>query len=94
MIYVLDKQGGFVYEAESAPSFSPSFEKILNIHGELAGDGDAVKQAIDGRDYIVVSRQSGYTGWTTLALIPMDSPLANQQNSVNCWRRYRLSSSL
>ena len=39
MIYVLDKQGGFVYEAESAPSFSPSFEKILNIHGELAGMG-------------------------------------------------------
>lgn len=76
MVYVLDKQGGFVYEAESAPSFAPSFEKILSIHGELAGNGDAIKQAIDGRDYIVVSRQSGYTGWTTLALIPMDSLLS------------------
>lgn len=76
MIYVLDKQGGFVYEAESAPAFAPSFDKILSIHQDLAGNGDAVKQSIDGRDYIVVSRQSGYTGWSTLALIPMDSLLS------------------
>ncbi|MHA2856696.1 sensor histidine kinase [Paenibacillus lautus] len=76
MIYVLDKQGGFVYEAESAPAFAPSFDKILRIHPDLAGNGDAIKQSIDGRDYIVVSRQSGYTGWSTLALIPMDSLLS------------------
>ncbi|ACX63058.1 sensor histidine kinase [Paenibacillus sp. Y412MC10] len=76
MIYVLDKQGGFVYEAESAPAFAPSFDKILRIHQDLAGNGDAIKQSIDGRDYIVVSRQSGYTGWSTLALIPMDSLLS------------------
>lgn len=76
MIYVLDMQGGFVYEAESAPSFAPSSERIVGLNQEHAGNGDAIKQVIDGRDYIVVSRRSGYTGWTTLALIPMDSLLS------------------
>ncbi|MFE9275358.1 sensor histidine kinase [Paenibacillus glucanolyticus] len=76
MIYVLDMQGGFVYEAESAPSFAPSSDRIVGLNQELAGNGDAIKQVIDGRDYIVVSRRSGYTGWTTLALIPMDSLLS------------------
>lgn len=76
MMYVLDKQGGFVYEAESAPSFAPSFDKILSINKGLANNGETVKLVIDGRSYIVVSRQSGYTGWTTLALIPMDSLLS------------------
>jgi len=75
MLYVLDKEGGFVYQSESAPSFAPSIEKITSIRQEFSGPGDAAEMSIDGKSYIVVSRSSQYTGWTTLALIPMDSLL-------------------
>lgn len=76
MLYVLDKGGGFVYQSESAPSFAPSIEKIVSIRQEFTGPGDAAEMIIDGRSYTVVSRSSEYTGWTTLALIPMDSLLS------------------
>ncbi|MDG0790374.1 sensor histidine kinase [Cohnella ginsengisoli] len=38
---------------------------------------------IDGRSYIVVRRPSSYTGWTTLALIPMDSLLSESTRIRN-----------
>lgn len=76
MLYVLDKEGGFVYQSESAPSFAPSIEKIVSIKQEFSGNGDAAEMSIDGKSYTVVSRSSEYTGWTTLALIPMDSLLS------------------
>lgn len=76
MLYVLDKEGGFVYQSESAPSFAPSLEKIISIKQEFPGNGDATEKSIDGKSYTVVSRSSEYTGWTTLALIPMDSLLS------------------
>ncbi|RJE85210.1 sensor histidine kinase [Paenibacillus sp. 1011MAR3C5] len=75
MLYVLDKEGGFVYQSESAPSFAPSIEKIISIRQGFSGPGDAAEMTIDGKSYTVVSRSSEHTGWTTLALIPMDSLL-------------------
>ncbi|WP_419872409.1 sensor histidine kinase [Candidatus Pristimantibacillus sp. PTI5] len=80
MLYVLDKEGGFVYQSESAPSFAPSIEKIVSIRQEFTGPGDAAEMIIAGRSYTVVSRSSEYTGWTTLALIPMDSLLSESAN--------------
>ncbi|NUU76839.1 sensor histidine kinase [Paenibacillus xylanilyticus] len=75
MIYVLDKDGRFVYENHSTPHYAPSYQEIRTIHQELESNGEAVRQVIEGKEYIVVSRNSSYTGWTTLALIPMDSLL-------------------
>lgn len=80
MLYVLDKEGGFVYQSESAPSFAPPIEKIVSIKQEFKGPGDAAEMIIDGRTYTVVRRSSEYTGWTTLALIPMDSLLSESAN--------------
>jgi len=74
LLYVLDERNGFVYRTESRPdSPSPSMETVLGAKREAAGRGEATERVIDGRDYLVVSRLSSYTGWTTLALVPMDS---------------------
>lgn len=83
MLYVLDKEGGFVYQSESAPPFAPSIEKIISIRQEFKGPGDVAEMIIDGRAYTVVRRTSEYTGWTTLALIPMDSLLRESANLRN-----------
>lgn len=76
MVYVLDKEDGFVYRSDQTPYFAPAEQKIASLKRELAGNGEAVERTIDGRSYTVVSRQSEHTGWTTLALIPMDSLLS------------------
>lgn len=83
MLYVLDEQGEFVYLPESPPSFAPSAEKVVSLHQEFEGTGDAVEREIDGRSYIVVSRRSDHTGWTTLALIPMGSLLSESTKLRN-----------
>jgi two-component system sensor histidine kinase YesM len=76
MLYVLDQQNEFVYRPDQAPSFAPSDQRITSLKEEFAGHGDVAEKVIDGRSYIVVSRQSDHTGWTTLALIPTDSLLS------------------
>ncbi|WP_028610097.1 cache domain-containing sensor histidine kinase [Paenibacillus harenae] len=84
MMYVLDKQNGFVYQSESAPDGSaPSVETIVRMNEEIARPGSVVEQEIDGRPYIVVSRKSMNTGWTTLALIPLDSLLSESTRIRN-----------
>ncbi|KOY14839.1 sensor histidine kinase [Paenibacillus xylanivorans] len=75
MIYVLDKEDEFVYETQADLSFAPSYQEIKKIHQQFTTNGEGVRQYIDGKEYIVVSRQSDYTGWSTIALIPMDSLL-------------------
>lgn len=42
-----------------------------------------MEQKINGRSYIVVSRHSEYTGWSTLALIPLDSLLSESTRIRN-----------
>lgn len=84
MLYVLDEQNGYVYQSESAPSsYAPPLDRIVQIKGKLAGDNDVVEQKINGRSYIVVSRHSEYTGWSTLALIPLDSLLSESTRIRN-----------
>jgi two-component system sensor histidine kinase YesM len=83
LLYVLDEQDGFVYRSESAPSASPDIDTLVRIKREFKGNGDAVERTIDGRAYTVVSRRSENTGWTTLALIPMDSLLSESTRIRN-----------
>jgi len=83
MLYVLDQQNGFVYRPDQTPSFAPSDQKIIDLKRELAGKGDVVEKVIDGRSFIVVSRQSDHTGWSTLALIPLDSLLSESTQLRN-----------
>ncbi|MFS0726582.1 cache domain-containing sensor histidine kinase [Paenibacillus sp. 1P07SE] len=82
MLYVLDQEDRFVYQSDQMPSFAPSEDQVADMKREFAesGGGEAAQKTIDGRTYIVVSRQSGYTGWTTLALIPLDSLLTESAN--------------
>jgi two-component system sensor histidine kinase YesM len=75
MIYVLDKDNRFVYETQTASPPAPSYEKMKEINQQFARNGDAVRQYIDGKEYIVLCHQSDYTGWSTIALTPMDSLL-------------------
>ncbi|SFA88864.1 HAMP domain-containing protein [Cohnella sp. OV330] len=83
LLYVLDERDEFVYATESAPSSAPSNETLVRVKQRFAGAGDAAEMKIDGRSYIVVRRQSSYTGWTTLALIPMDSLLSESTRIRN-----------
>ncbi|MCM3699515.1 sensor histidine kinase [Paenibacillus macerans] len=78
ILYVLDEQNELVYHSDSAPSsLSPQMEKTIYAHPASAGLAElAAEQIIDGKSYIVVSRRSDYTGWTTRALIPLDSLLS------------------
>ena len=84
LLYVLDAQNEFVYQTEAAPSASaPSMETINDMNREYAGLSHSVEQELDGRSYIVVRHQSDYTGWTTLALVPMDSLLSESTRVRN-----------
>lgn len=83
LLYVLDEQNEFVYETEAPPPSAPSGDTLIQVKQQTAGLGDTVEKEIDGRSYIVVRRQSAYTGWTTLALIPMDSLLSESTRVRN-----------
>ncbi|WP_020617864.1 cache domain-containing sensor histidine kinase [Paenibacillus daejeonensis] len=82
MLYVLDQQDEFIYQSDQMPAFAPSETKIIDLRREYAASsgGEAVQKKIEGRQYIVVSQQSEYTGWTTFALIPLDSLLTESAN--------------
>ncbi|WP_123043349.1 sensor histidine kinase [Cohnella candidum] len=83
MLYVLDENDGFVYQSESSQdSVAPAVETIVKVNRQFAGRGVA-DRVIDGKSYIVVKQQSAYTGWTTLALIPMDSLLSESTKIRN-----------
>lgn len=83
LLYVLDGQDEFVYATDAAPTSAPSSDTLIGVKRRLVGGGDAEEMKIDGKSYIVVSRQSAYTGWTTLALIPMDSLLSESTRIRN-----------
>ncbi|MBB6634655.1 sensor histidine kinase [Cohnella thailandensis] len=83
LLYVLDEQNGFVYQTEPTSTGAPGQETLVKLKHQFAGQGDAAEKTIGGRSYIVVSRQSAYTGWTTLALIPTDSLLSESARIRN-----------
>ncbi|OXS61676.1 helicase Ski2 [Cohnella sp. CIP 111063] len=84
LLYVLDAQSEFVYQTESAPSASaPSIDTINAMNRQYAGLTHSAEHELDGKSYIVVRHQSDYTGWTTLALVPMDSLLSESTRVRN-----------
>lgn len=84
MLYVLDEQDGYVYQSESeeSPDALP-LDMVVQINQSMKGRNDAVEQTIHGRSYIVVSRYSEYTGWSTIALVPLDSLLTESTRIRN-----------
>lgn len=83
LLYVLDEQNEFVYRTEPSPAYAPSPDTLVQVKRQFAGAGDMRELRIDGKSYIVVSRRSAYTGWTTLALIPTDSLLSESTRIRN-----------
>lgn len=78
ILYVLDGQKELVYQSDSAPtSISGAMAKVIYDTSAASNTVEPVEQIIDGQPYIVISRKSEYTGWTTRALIPLDSLLSD-----------------
>jgi two-component system, sensor histidine kinase YesM len=72
MLYVVDEKNEFIYE----PHISElEQETIIQLKQELVGANASVERVIDKKSYLVISRKSDYTGWSTLALVPMESLL-------------------
>ncbi|MBA2941215.1 sensor histidine kinase [Paenibacillus sp. CGMCC 1.16610] len=72
MLYVVDRKNEFIYQ----PSTSAlDQETIMKLNEELNGSDGAVERIINQTSYLVVMRKSEYTGWSTLALVPMKSLL-------------------
>ncbi|MGG6311496.1 sensor histidine kinase [Paenibacillus macerans] len=84
ILYVLDGQKQLVYQSDSAPAaVSAEMAKAVYDAAEPSGAGETAERVIDGKSYIVVSRKSEYTGWTTRALIPLDSLLSESARIRN-----------
>ncbi|MEC0265448.1 sensor histidine kinase [Paenibacillus anseongense] len=72
MLYVVDRKNEFIYQ----PSTSAlDRETIIKLNQELNGTDGSVERIINQTSYLVVLRKSEYTGWSTLALVPMKSLL-------------------
>ncbi|MDQ1913881.1 histidine kinase [Paenibacillus sp. GD4] len=72
MLYVVDEKNDFIYQPKTS---AIGKETIMKLNQELAGSSASVERVIDRKAYLVISRKSDYTGWSTLALIPMESLL-------------------
>lgn len=72
MLYVVDRKNEFIYEPATSVLDK---ETILQLGQELAGTDGSVERIIGQTSYLVVMRNSEYTGWSTLALVPMKSLL-------------------
>lgn len=72
MLYVVDRKNEFIYQ----PSTSVLDEEtIIKLNEELGGTDGSVEKIINQTSFLVVMRKSEYTGWSTLALVPMKSLL-------------------
>lgn len=84
ILYVLDERKQLVYQSDSAPAaVSAAMSQAIYESAGASDAGETVEQAIDGKPYIVVSRKSESTGWTTRALIPLDSLLSESARIRN-----------
>ncbi|MDF2963810.1 MAG: integral rane sensor signal transduction histidine kinase, partial [Paenibacillus sp.] len=73
MLFVVDEKNEFIYQPKNS---SLEKETVIKLSQELAGLGASVEKVIDQKSYLVISRKSDYTGWSTLALVPMKSLLS------------------
>ncbi|MGG1551881.1 cache domain-containing sensor histidine kinase [Paenibacillus ferrarius] len=72
MLYVLDRKDEFIYQPGTS---SLPQETILKLADEFRDTEGSVERIIQQTSYLVVIRKSDYTGWSTLALVPMNSLL-------------------
>jgi two-component system sensor histidine kinase YesM len=72
MLYVIDEKNEFIYQPKTS---ALDKETIIKLSQELVGSGASVERVIDKKSYLVINRKSDYTGWSTLALVPMKSLL-------------------
>ncbi|MGG1519617.1 sensor histidine kinase [Paenibacillus oryzisoli] len=72
MLYVLDRKDEFIYQPDTS---SLPQETILKLADEFRDTEGSVERIIQQTSYLVVIRKSDYTGWSTLALVPMNSLL-------------------
>jgi two-component system sensor histidine kinase YesM len=72
MLYVVDRKNEFIYQPQTS---ALDKETIIKLNQELVGSDASVEKVIDQKSYLVISRKSDYTGWSTLALVPMKSLL-------------------
>jgi len=63
MIYVVDRNGAFVYRTEGASAPRELLE-------DVAGTNYVGERKVGGKGHLVVSYTSDFTGWTTIGLIP------------------------
>lgn len=73
MLYVLDEKNEFIYQPGTS---EVNQETIIQLNQQLGGSGKSVERIIDQKSYLVISRKSENTGWSTLALVPMKSLLS------------------
>ncbi|ULL15155.1 sensor histidine kinase [Paenibacillus sp. H1-7] len=71
-LYVIDDKNEFIYEPGTS---GLDKDTVISLSQELAGSNASVEKVIHRKSYLVISRKSEYTGWTTLALVPMESLL-------------------
>ncbi|WP_240418085.1 cache domain-containing sensor histidine kinase [Paenibacillus periandrae] len=73
MLFVVDENNEFIYQPNNS---SLERKTIIRLNQEMVGLGATVEKVIDQKSYLVISRKSDYTGWSTLALVPMESLLS------------------
>lgn len=72
MLYVVDRKNEFIYKPQTSVLDT---ETIIGLNQELAGTDGSVERVIGQKSYLVITRKSDYTGWSTVALVPMKSLL-------------------
>ncbi|OPH56940.1 helicase Ski2 [Paenibacillus ferrarius] len=72
MLYVVDQKNEFIYEPQTSAIAKGT---VIQLGEELAGKDGSVERVIDQKSYLVITRKSDYTGWCTVALVPMKSLL-------------------
>lgn len=72
MLYVVDRNNEFIYQPQTS-----IFDKavIIGLNQEMSGSAGSVERVIGQKSYLVITRKSDYTGWSTVALVPMKSLL-------------------
>lgn len=72
MLYVIDEKNEFIYQPQTS---ALDKETIMKLNREMSLSSTSAERVIDQKSYLVITRKSDYTGWTTLAFVPMESLL-------------------
>ena len=68
-------QGGFLFieDAEGGTVYAPVNPVVYRVRGEwLTGPETSTVRRIQGGDFQIISQESGYTGWKTIGVFPLN----------------------